>query len=520
MVCILICVASFVSLDTWAQERPAKQPSKQEQAKQDLLAAQTQAAATAALKGELEKRFTEQEEASKKREDVLREEASTAVEAAKKSAQEELIAEKSAREKEVAELRSALDASKAEQDKRQHESAPAVSSLGQGVSLYGLVQADLGIHQGAQDQINPDDGKPLNTDRFLIRRARLGARMERKYGEGGLEIDGNTVSSPTLRLIDAHASAKLPGSGGVPLLVATIGLMRIPFGAEVPQDDKDRFFLERSLAAQSLFPDEYDLGLRLMGGWQFLRYAIAIQNGEPLGAGRFAGLDPNKKKDIVGRLGIEDEVLDGVFVVGGASVLSGTGFHAGTQATKATVSWTDANGNGTLDSGETTGVPGSAASSSSNFSRFGVGGDLMVAAKTSRLGNTTLAANVYFANDLDRGLQPADPLASSSSGQARSFRELGYNVALMQQLTRLAAIGVRYDFYDPDRDAYNRVTGNIVPSDSSYSTISFTGIVYGPGWGRTIIQYDINRNHLGLDSSGNPTNLASNAFTLRGEVYF
>jgi hypothetical protein len=515
-------VALATSLNAWAAEPPVKRLSKQEQAKQDLVTAQADATATAtaALKAELERRLKEQDEASKKREDGLREEAQAAVEGLRKAADEQLAAEKTAREKEVAELRTALEASKAEQAKQQAESSGMVRTLGQGISLYGLVHADLTVQQGAQDQINPDNGQPLNTDRFLVRRARLGLQMDRRHGEGGLEIDGNTVNGPTFRLMDAHASAMLPGAGGVPLLMATIGLVRTPFGAEVPQADKDRFFLERSLAAQALFPDEFDLGFRLMGGWQFLRYALAVQNGEPLGAGRFAGLDPNKKKDIVGRLGVEDEVVEGVFVRGGASILRGYGFHPGTQPTKGSVSWNDANSNGTLDAGEMTGIPGSTASASSSFSRFAVGGDLLIAAKTSWLGDTSLAANVYFANDLDRGLQPADPLAGSANAQARSFRELGYNVALTQQLTRLAAVGVRYDHYDPDRDAYNRVVGNIVPSDSSYSTFSVTGIVYGPGWGRAIVQYDINRNHLGLDSSGSPSNLASNALTLRGEVYF
>lgn len=513
---------SFAAPSAFAQEQTAKRLGKQEQAKQELLSAQSEAAtkAAASVKVELEKRMAEQEAASKKREDALLEEAKTAIEGARKTTEERLAEERRARESEVAELKAALETAKAEQEKRRLESDNMVKSFGQGLSLYGLVQADLTVQQGAQDQVNPSTGQPLNTDRFLIRRGRLGVRMERKFGEGGVEIDGNTVNGPALRLLDAHASAKLPGAGPVPLLMATIGFMRIPFGSEVPQEDKDRFFLERSLAAQALFPDEYDLGFRLMGGWQFLRYALAVQNGEPLGAGRFAGVDPNRKKDIVGRLGVEDEVVEGIVVVGGASILSGTGFHAGHGPTKSTVSWNDSNSNGTLDSGEIVGVPGSTASSSGNFSRFAVGGDLMVAARTSRLGNTSVAVNVYFANDLDRGLQPADPLTSSTGGQARSFRELGYSVALTQQLTRLGGVGVRYDHYDPDRDAYNRVVGNVVPGDSSYATLSITGILYGPGWGRAILQYDLNRNHLGLDSSGNPSNLASNALTLRGEVFF
>jgi hypothetical protein len=511
-------VACFAAIEAQAQGRAAKKPTKQEQAQQEMAAAQT--AAVAAVKEEFEKRLLQQETDSKKREEAVREEAQAATEKAQKAAEERVAEEKAAREKEVVRLQAALDANKADQDKRQNEAPPVVKTQAQGVSLYGLVQSDLVIQQGAQDQINPDNGQPLNTDRFLIRRARLGARLDRTYGEGGLEIDGNTVNGPAFRLIDAHASVKLPGSGRIPLLMATIGLTRIPFGYEVPQEDKDRFFLERSIAARALFPDEYDLGFRLMGGWHFLRYALAVQNGEPLGAGRFAGLDPKKKKDIVGRMGIEDEVMEGIYVIGGASALTGTGFHPGSSVTKPTVTWSDSNGDATLQPNELTGVPGSSASSSATFSRFGVGGDLLVAAKTSWLGNTTFAAQVYFANDLDRGLQPADPLGSPSGGQARSFRELGYNLALTQQLTALGAVGVRYDFYDPDRDAYNRVTGNIVPNDSSYSTIAITGMVIGAGWGRAILEYDINRNHLGLDSSGNPTNLASNALILRGEVYF
>ena len=515
---LVACVACFASFQAHAEQRSSKRTTKQDQAQQEMLAAQV--AAVAALKEEFEKRLAQQETESKKREDAVREEARVATEKAQKAATERVDEEKVAREKEVVRLQAALDANKSEQEKRQNETPPVVKTLGQGVSLYGLVQADLAVQQGAQDQINPDNGQPLNTDRFLLRRARLGARMDRTYGEGGLEIDGNTVNGPALRLMDAHASVKLPGSGGIPLLMATIGFTRIPFGYEVPQEDKDRFFLERSLAARALFPDEYDLGLRLMGGWHFLRYAVAVQNGEPLGAGRFAGLDPNKKKDIVGRFGIEDEVIEGIYVIGGASALTGTGFHPGSSVTKPTVTWSDSNGDATLQPNELTGVPGTSASKSAGFSRFGVGGDLLVAAKTSWLGNTTFAAQVYFANDLDRGVQPADPWASPAGGQARSFRELGYNLALTQQLTPLGAIGVRYDFYDPDRDAYNRVTGNIVPNDSSYSTLSIAGMLMGTGWGRAILEYDINRNHLGLDSSGNPTNLASNAFILRGEVYF
>jgi len=38
--------------------------------------------------------------------------------------------------------------------------------------------------------------------------------------------------------------------------------------------------------------------------------------------------------------------------------------------------------------------------------------------------------------------------------------------------------------------------------------------------GRLIAQFDVNRNHLGRDVAGLPTNLQDNAFTIRGEARF
>ena len=45
--------------------------------------------------------------------------------------------------------------------------------------------------------------------------------------------------------------------------------------------------MERSTAERALFPGEYDVGARLMGGWRFVRYVIAVQNGNPIGERSF-----------------------------------------------------------------------------------------------------------------------------------------------------------------------------------------------------------------------------------------
>ncbi len=393
---------------------------------------------------------------------------------------------------------------------------PEVLTARLGVSLTGYVQADWIVkNQSSQDQLNPS-GVPLNLNEVFIRRARLRAAIDRWWVAGLVEFDGNTVNGPQARIIGAEASLKFPPERGdpLPLLMATIGLFKIPFGFEVVQSDRDRLFLERSTAEHGLFPGEYDAGIRLQGGWRFVRYVVAMMDGEPIGERTFPLRDPNNAKDFVGRVGIDTPIAPGVWVAGGFSGLSGTGFHAGTPVTKATVVWNDANGNGTVQQGEITVVPGSNAVASQNFSRFGYGADLRLGVNVPSLGATVLWSELYWAKNLDRGVLPADPVFFG-----RDYRELGLYVAVTQELGQHAQVGVRYDFYNPDADSVNTVEGATKPTAFAYQTLSFVAALQAPS-GRLIAEYDINRNHNGRDLEGNPTNLADNVFTIRGEVKF
>jgi hypothetical protein len=409
-------------------------------------------------------------------------------------------------------LSAQLEASKAQAA----QAPPDVLTARLGVSLTGYLQADWVVNnQSSQDQLNPS-GAPLNLNEVFIRRARLRAAIDRWWVAGLVEFDGNTVNGPQARIIGAEASLKFPPERGdpLPLLMATIGLFKIPFGFEVVQSDRDRLFLERSTAEHGLFPGEYDAGIRLQGGWRFVRYVLAVMNGEPIGERTFPLRDPNNAKDFVGRVGIDAPIAPRVWVAGGFSGLSGTGFHAGTSATKATVVWNDSNGNGTVQSGEITVVPGSAAVASQNFSRFGYGADLRLGVNVPSLGATVLWSELYWAKNLDRGVLPADPVAFG-----RDYREFGLYVAVTQELGQHAQVGVRYDFYNPDADSANTVMGATKPTAFAYQTLSFVAALQAPS-GRLIAEYDINRNHNGRDLEGNPTNLADNAFTIRGEVKF
>jgi len=396
------------------------------------------------------------------------------------------------------------------------QAPPEVLTARLGLSLTGYLQADWVVHnQLSQDQLNPS-GAPLNQDQVMIRRARLRASVDRWWVAGLLEFDGNTVNGTQARLIGAEASLKWPPERGnpLPLLMATVGLFKIPFGFEVGQSDRERLFIDRSTAEHGLFPGEYDAGARLMGGWRFVRYALAVMDGEPIGERAFSLHDPNKSKDVVGRVGIETPITPAVWVTGGFSGLAGKGFHAGTPATKSTVQWNDLNGNGVLDQGEIVVVPGGSAVASQNFSRFGYGADLRIGVSEPQLGSTVLYSEIYWAKNLDRGVLPADPISFG-----RDYRELGLYVGVTQDLGSHAAVGVRYDFYNPDADSVNQVMGATLPTAFSYQTLAFAAALRASS-GRLIAEFDLNRNHNGRDIEGNPANLAANAFTIRGEVSF
>jgi hypothetical protein len=443
---------------------------------------------------------------------------------AREEAEAAINAETFIRAAETADLRVAVEALKeqaAQLARQRAEEPPAVRAARLGLGLTGFMQADVAFRKSSEDQINPSTGDPLNEDRFSIRRARLKATLERTYVAGTFELDGNTVRGATARIAGAEASLRLPGNGGEgapPLIMATIGLFKIPFGYEVVESDRERLFLERSAGARALFPGEYDVGARLQGGWRFIRYALAVQNGDPVGERAFPARDPNHQKDWVGRLGI-DGGEGPLAIVAGFSALYGTGFHKGAAATKPGFQWIDGNQNGFIDSGELQPTAGRAAIASANFARHGLGADLRISVLTTPfVGRTTAYGELYYARDLDRAILIADPIGSVG-GVGRSYRELGWYLALMQDLGEHLTVGARYDHYQPDRDAGDVQAGLNVPTDASYSTLSLCAALRSPN-GRLIAQYDINRNHLGRDAAGVPTNLQDNAFTIRGEVRF
>ncbi len=166
-----------------------------------------------------------------------------------------------------------------------------------------------------------------------------------------LELDANTTSGPQVDLRKAEASVQYrPNRNLPPLVIATMGLFDAPFGYELVESPRTRWFMERSVASKAFFPAEPDLGFRVAGALGFFRWTLAAQNGEPLGeASPYVLQDPNDAKDVFFRFGFDDLALRDLHLAGGVSAIRGRGFHSGNLPSGPSLQWHDTNGDGLVE---------------------------------------------------------------------------------------------------------------------------------------------------------------------------
>jgi hypothetical protein len=384
----------------------------------------------------------------------------------------------------------------------------------QGLALTAYVQTQYESHQDSEDQLR-QGGALLNKDRFLVRRGRVKVEREWDWASLMVEVDGNTTNGPVFQLWHAEPSLLYRGKNdpkSPPMVKATMGMFDTPFGWELVESPRTRYFMERSTISRALWPSEPDIGARVSGALGWFRYAFAFVNGQPAGVKDFALQDPNGSKDFVARVGGVVDVPDRVEFQFGVSFLDGKGFHKGTDATKSGVVWKDANENGIIDLGELQPVVGQAATPSQNFDRWAVGADARLRFKT-RLGWSMLFGELVFASNLDRGLVIADPVLTGIDS-----REVGYVAGFVQEIGDHFVVGLRHDFYDPNADYLDREAGKLVPQSQRIRNWSpMIGAVL-PGRARLLFQYDAQRNYFARNEQGVPINLAANTWTLRLQV--
>ncbi len=384
----------------------------------------------------------------------------------------------------------------------------------EGLSVSGYVQAQYETHQDSQDQLSAN-GTLLNKDRFSIRRARVGLTGEWEYAVLALQLDANTTNGPQVDLRKAEASLQYrPDRTRPPLIMATMGLFDIPFGFENVEASHTRYFMEQTTASQAFFPGQADLGVRLAGAYRFLRWTLAAQNGVPLGAASpYIEQDPISAKDIVARFGFDTEPASKVQVAGGVSGLSGSGFHPGNLASGNSLQWNDTSGTGAItQASQLTGVAAQSATASQTFHHWAVGADLRTSIRWWP-GVGRLSAEVVLAQNLDRDLYVADPVLTGLDQT-----ELGFNVAAVQEVTRWGVVGIRYDYYDPNANVFDKRGGGLIPYSEAIQTVSpLIGLVL-PERARLLLQYDAIHNAYGRNAVGVPTSLADNVLTVRLQV--
>jgi len=390
------------------------------------------------------------------------------------------------------------------------------------LATSGYLQLDLDRHDLSVDQLDDGSGAPLNDDAFVVRRARLRAEGSWRFLGVIAEAHFDTVNGPSLGARQLEAFAAYPGDqdGDPPLLRFGAGSFEVPFGYEVyGQSNRERLFTERALMAAAFFPGEFDLGARLSGTASALSWVIAVQNGEPLGVAPFPLRDPNAAKDFAGRVRLGAPLPFGIRLDGAVSALVGEGLSRGTPPTKDVLVWRDFNEDGLVQNSELSAILGAAARPSEGFRRWALGADLQLRAAVPVLGELSLYGELALAVNLDRAIRPADPIALG-----RDQRSLGWYVALSQELTEHAMIGVRVDHYAPNIDALELQGGETVLLAETFTTWTFAvagRIALGAHVrARAILEYALADNALGRDDAGLPARLDADVLRLRVEVGF
>lgn len=384
------------------------------------------------------------------------------------------------------------------------------------LQLSGYMQAQYLQSQLSENEVSAE-GDLRNQDRFIVRRARLKVSRSFTFANTQLELDANTVRGPALDLRRAEAVFFLPPKDPeqLPLISATVGLSNIPFGAELTEGSANRIFMERTLGSRAFFAGEPDLGVQLGGALGPFRYALALENGQPVSDDpSVSTLSPTHEKTYVGRLGIEIKAPEKVLFTGGVSFLKGTGFHAGTPGSKSALAWSDSNQDGFVTLDELGAIQGQAATASASFERWALNGDIGLALQTP-LGETRVRAEATIGSNLDRNYYVADPVSTGYD-----LREFAWNASATQTITKYALVGFRIDQYNPAADLFDARRGEFLPLDASVLTLS--PLVGGqiPGLGRLVFQYDYIADHLARNETGTPIDLLNDQWILRLQVGF
>lgn len=293
------------------------------------------------------------------------------------------------------------------------------------LKLSGYVQARYGILESTN--LSPSTQIPVTAnDGFFIRRGRLKALYDTSLAQAVIQIDA--VPSGVV-LKQAEAVLKLAPINGYVL----VGQTEFPFGYEVQASSSDLALLERSRVVRAFLPGEYDRGVKAYARYGPVNLKVGVMNGNSTDYVGFTfdgrnvdarptGLDNDKAKDVIGRLGV-----DLGFLTAGVS-----GWYGQTY------------------------VPGAPASGTTPFlnaqgyhDRTRIGADAQLYLDLLPVGGTSLkgefiAGKTPFASGREQIDVPAH----------------GWYVQAQQVIGTKLELAARYDSYDPRNGADNVAAGS------------------------------------------------------------
>jgi hypothetical protein len=321
-----------------------------------------------------------------------------------------------------------------------------------GIKITGYLQARYEYNDSSKGTALYDDfSKNPSANNFYIRRCRLKVSMQ--PGQTSkfvfyLDASKNTVSLKEA-YVDLYKKVKQHS------FTFTAGQFNYPFGYEIEYSSSKRDFPERSLAENKLFKGERDRGVNF--AWvapKHFKFNIGLVQGYGIdGDGKSAPswYDPTKAKDVIARGRVNLGKLDfGVSGYWGKTSVPGTSAVA---AKPGVSTWYDANGNNAIDVSEvTTTAPVAAKAAVAGFEkdkiRYGI--DAQYYLDVLPLGGTGIRVETFFAKDYNKSVT-ADSLA----------RETGWYLWVSQNLGKKFGAAVRYDYWDPNKDAVNDATGTL-----------------------------------------------------------
>jgi hypothetical protein len=395
---------------------------------------------------------------------------------------------------------------------------PVTAHRNWAVDLTGYIQFDwVAYSQQSRDEIDPASGEPLDLEHFAIPRASLRADGHHGAFGGEIELEGFTTRA-TLPRVTQSQGVRLETAWASwherELVEVVGGLFRTPFGSQTPTSPRDRPFLELPTMSRALFPGDIDAGVMARGEFGLLRWSLAVMNGAPVGDAQWKGKDPSSSYDFVARIGADVPLPYKARVIAGVSALDGKGLDPGIQPTKDEIQWVDENMDGIVQTTELQVIPGMPGEPAQKFSRDAIGADAAVHWCVCAIGKGYAFGEAVIAKNLDRGLVYADPVQRS-----RDIRELGFVIGAVQEIGDHGLVGVRYDYYNADRDAAEREGVDFVQTHQVFSTLA---VMASMRWTNTrvMLQYEHNRNPLGRDDAGMPSTVSADQVTLRAQAGF